>query len=88
MDSIPSQFNHSQIVKVNTDLRWQVYFRLQELNIPCQCSLYQPLQAKTDHAVEAIQLWSVVRSFTLSSHELVHWLNRCWQINDSQPDNL
>ena len=87
MSSIPSKFTQSQIVNVNADLRWQVYYRLQELDIPCQCLPYKPLQAQPNHVQAAIQLWSVVRSFSLSSHELVNWLNHCWKINSYHRDN-
>ncbi len=89
MSSTPSGFTKSQIVNVDADLRWQVYYRLQELNIPCQCLPYQSLQIQLNHALAAIQLWSVVRSFNLSNHELIDWLNHCWEIDCyNRDDNL
>ena len=41
--------------------RWQVYYRLQELNIDAQCQGFRPLQVSIDTATEAIQLWSIVK---------------------------
>ncbi len=88
MSSTPSGFTKSQIVNVDVNLRWQVYYRLRELNIPCQCLPYQPLEVELNHAPAAIQLWSVVRSFSLSSRELVDWLEHCWEIDCHNRDNL
>ena len=88
MSSTPSEFPQSQIVNINAGLRWQVYYRLQELDIPCQCLPYQPMQVQLNHVPAAIQLWSVVRNFNLSRHELVDWLNHCWKIDGYNRDNL
>jgi hypothetical protein len=81
MNSMPSESTQNQIVNVNADLRWQVYYRLQELDIPCQCMPYKPLQVQLNHMLAAIQLWSVVRSLNSSNQELVDWLDRCWKID-------
>lgn len=81
MDSTSSKFTQSQVVNVNAHFRWQVYYRLQELDIPCECLPYKPLLAQSNHVLAAIQLWSVVRNFSLSTHELVDWLNHCWKMN-------
>ena len=68
------------IVTVQWSDRWQIYHRLQALDISCQCGTNRPLQVKVDDIHTAIQLWSVAKQFTASRRELVHWLNRCWRI--------
>ena len=82
MDSLNTD---SQVVTIDWTERWQVYQRLQELQIPCQCLPNQPLQVNLSSPSAAIQLWSVVRHFTASRQELADWLKHCWQvsINDS-----
>ena len=60
--------------------RWQVYHRLQELAIPCQCGTNQPLSAQIDDVASAIQLWSVVRQLTLPRRNLASWLEHCWKL--------
>ena len=88
MSSIPFKFTPDQIVNVNADIRWQVYYRLKELDIKCQCLPSQPLYAEIESLPAAIQLWSVVSCFSLSRCELVDWLNCCWKINSYHPDNI
>jgi hypothetical protein len=76
-----------QIIAINFTGRWQVYYRLQELEIPCQCATNQPLQIKINNPKTAIQLWSVVKQFTEPRHELVRWLESCWNIDFYQSNN-
>ncbi len=68
-----------QIVEVNWADRWQVYQRLQELDIPCWCDTEQPLTVHIASVTAAVQLWSVLRQFTQSRQDLVWWLKHCWQ---------
>ncbi len=68
-----------EIVEVDWADRWQVYQRLQELDIPCCCVTEQPLRVHIADPIAAIQLWSVLRQFTQSRQDLVCWLERCWQ---------
>ncbi len=68
-----------EIVEVNPAERWQVYQRLQELDIPCRCATEQPLMVHIAHVTAAVQLWSVSRQFTASRQDSVCWLKRCWQ---------
>lgn len=70
-----------QIIEIAFVDRWQVYRRLQELSIPCQCGTNRPLMAQIDDVTAAIQLWSVIRQLTVSRHELVCCLERCWRLN-------
>ena len=70
-----------QIVEVSGIHRWEVYRRLQELEIACWCSSGQPLQVQIEDAVEATQLGSVLRQLTAPKHELVGLLENCWLAN-------
>ena len=69
----------SEMVEVSWADRWQVYQRLQELDIPCWCATEQPLRAHIADVAAAIQLWSVIRQLTASRQELVRTLERCWR---------
>ncbi|MGB5963102.1 MAG: Asr1405/Asl0597 family protein [Coleofasciculaceae cyanobacterium] len=69
-----------QIVEICWSERWQVYRRLQELSIPCQCRTNQPLVAQIEDVTAAIQLWSVVRQVTLRRCEQASWIERCWHV--------
>ncbi|MGK7914295.1 MAG: Asr1405/Asl0597 family protein [Prochloraceae cyanobacterium] len=76
----------SQVVEVNSAARWQVYQRLLELQISCQCLTNKPLQVQLHSTKEAIQLWSVVKHLTASRQELASWLDRCWHMETSKED--
>jgi hypothetical protein len=65
--------------EIHSPDRWQVYRRLQELDIECDCASYQPLQAEIKGAIAATQIWSVTRQFTASRQELVDRLENCWK---------
>ncbi|MFK0730668.1 MAG: Asr1405/Asl0597 family protein [Gloeotrichia echinulata GP01] len=75
----PSEIQKSHIVEINWTDRWQVYQRLQDLNIPCWCETNQPLRVEICHPIAAIQLWSVIRQFTASRQDLIQNLKYCWQ---------
>ena len=62
----------------NTE-RWNVYRRLQELEIPCRCSTNLPLQVDINNPQAIAQLCSVVKQITASRSELIGWLNQCWK---------
>lgn len=79
-----SEAEIQQVVTVNWAERWSVYYRLQELQIPCKCSTNRPLQVQLDNTKTAIQLWSVAKQFSASRHELVGWLKCCWQIKSDR----
>ncbi|MCA1994959.1 MAG: hypothetical protein LDL41_23355 [Coleofasciculus sp. S288] len=80
----PSSFqpeaDQEQEIEISWADRWQVYHRLQELEIPSQCGANQPLCAQINNVVAAIQLWSVVRQLTVPRRELASWLEQCWKI--------
>lgn len=60
--------------------RWQVYFRLQELGLDCQCQSYKPLLVKINSAHDAVQVWSVVNQVSKSKQDLMSWIKQCWQL--------
>lgn len=65
--------------QVNQADRWQVYQRLQELDIACECYINQPLKVDIHSPTAAIQLQSVIKQFTADRQSLVEWLECCWQ---------
>ncbi|MEM9089704.1 MAG: Asr1405/Asl0597 family protein [Cyanobacteria bacterium P01_F01_bin.53] len=67
-------------VIVSCDDRWQVYRRLQELNIDCQCSSFQPLKVNLQTPTEALQLWSVVKRISEPRLVLIERLNQSWKV--------
>lgn len=58
--------------------RWNVYNRLQELSIPCQCRCGSPLKVAVDSPTAALQVWSVVRRLTTSRTVAIDALENCW----------
>ena len=78
-------FNHNQstceIVEVSCVDRWQVYKRLQELDIDCWCESEQPLQVYLKNTNEANQLESVLKQFTANRYELAQLLQSCWEVS-------
>ena len=69
-----------QAISINGTERWDVYHRLQELEIPCECPAHQPLTVQISSPNQLIQLWSVVRRINASRHELVLSLEKYWQL--------
>lgn len=59
--------------------RWDVYHRLQELGILCECSLNNPLKVYLDSPEQVILFWGVVKQITATRLELIEWLQACWQ---------
>jgi hypothetical protein len=60
--------------------RWQIYHRLQELEISCKCSTGNPLTVAVDTPTAAIQVWSVARQPSTDRSQLVDWLDRCFTL--------
>ena len=69
-----------QVVAIPRGDRWQVYQRLQSLEIPCYCSKAGSLEVEVDSPLAAIQVWSAIGQFTRPRRELALWLDRCWQL--------
>ncbi|MEW6496228.1 MAG: Asr1405/Asl0597 family protein [Cyanobacteriota bacterium] len=70
-----------QVIEIAASDRWQVYRRLQELSIPCQCGTNKPLSYQINDVTTAIQVWSVVRQLTVPRYVLASWLESCWRIS-------
>jgi hypothetical protein len=79
LKSFLSQTKQTYVVEVNWLDRWQVYQRLQELDIPCWCEANEPLKVEITSPVAAIQLWSVMQQFTASRQALISLLKLNWQ---------
>lgn len=82
MNRASSQIETQQEIEISWGDRWQVYRRLQELAIPCECGTNQPLRYQIKDVTAAIQLWSVVRQLTVPRRELASWLEHCWQMRN------
>lgn len=76
-----SPLSPSQVIGIQGVERWQVYHRLQELEIKCECRPHKPLEIECNSPQDAIQVWSVLKNLTESRQELLLWLDRCWQLN-------
>ncbi len=79
MSLLPESLEAPQVVEVNWADRWQVYHRLQELAIPCECEMSQPLRVNINDSITAIQVWSVCQQLLAPRNNLISWLQRCWQ---------
>ena len=79
MNPLSHESEVREMVAVDWLDRWQVYQRLQELDVPCRCYTNEPLTVQIANGVAAIQLWSVAKQLTAPRQELVCWLERCWQ---------
>lgn len=75
---IISQLATKHTVEVNLADRWQIFRRLQELDIPSWCETEQPLTIAIANPTHAIQVWCVVRQSTASRHDLIQTLKKCW----------
>lgn len=80
MTTIPTNTDNLQEIAIDRTDIWQAYYRLQELEIPCQCGVNQPLQVQLSHPIAAIQVWSVIKYLRGSRNELITWLNDCWYL--------
>ena len=60
--------------------QWQIYHRLQELEISCKCSTGKPLTVTVETPTAAVQVWRVARQPSLDRSQLVDWLDRCFTL--------
>ena len=72
----------SQTVSIDRCDRWQAYYRLQELDIPCACLADGRLQVEVNSPIAALQLRSVFQSLTASRQHLINWLEHCWELEE------
>ncbi|WP_341531155.1 Asr1405/Asl0597 family protein [Nostoc sp. UHCC 0302] len=71
-----------QVLQIPLCDRWRIYYRLQELMIPCSCPPDGSLRVQVNNLLEAILIRSILMQFLASRHELVDWLERCWCYSD------
>ncbi|NEO85823.1 MAG: hypothetical protein F6J87_16455 [Spirulina sp. SIO3F2] len=57
--------------------RWEMYHRLQDLDIPCSCQAHRPLQVHCRSTLDAIQCWSIARQLTQPRLVLAQVLDAC-----------
>ena len=67
--------------------KWEMYHRLQALQIPCQCFMHKPLQVELTSPIAAIHFWSIIQRLTAPRSQLVERLNLCWQKEMPQPNS-
>ncbi|HLP92285.1 MAG TPA: hypothetical protein VK184_27300 [Nostocaceae cyanobacterium] len=77
MMSPPSE----QILRIPVGDRWSVYYRLQELMIPCEYLADGGLRVQVNSPQTAILVRSILMQFFASRHQLIAWLEHCWQYN-------
>ncbi|WP_083468748.1 Asr1405/Asl0597 family protein [Nostoc piscinale] len=74
-----SEIDQKYVVEVNWADRWQVYQRLNELDIPCCCEVNKPLQVEIANPLAMIQFWCVMQRFLACRPELIQTLENSWQ---------
>ncbi|GAX45423.1 hypothetical protein NIES4075_64440 [Tolypothrix sp. NIES-4075] len=72
-----------QILQIPLCDRWRIHHRLQELMIKSSCPADGSLRVQVNSCITAILVRSIVMQFVASRHELVHWLERCWNYSDN-----
>ncbi|MFS0514309.1 Asr1405/Asl0597 family protein [Nostoc sp. UIC 10607] len=71
-----------QVLQIPLSDRWRIHHRLQELKIQSSCPPDGSLRVQVNNLVEAILIRSTVMQFLASRHELLEWLERCWDYSD------
>ncbi|MDB9455600.1 Asr1405/Asl0597 family protein [Dolichospermum circinale] len=80
MKSSSSETDRKHVIDIDWADRWQVYQRLQELDIICICETNQPLMVEINNPTAAIQLWSVIQQFSASRQDLIKNIENSWRI--------
>ena len=68
-----------QVVSVARCDRWSIYYRLQDLNIPCACPADGTLRVQVDHPTALVLVRSTLRQFSAPRQDALQWLERCWE---------
>lgn len=84
MEFVKPDQQFSDVLEVDRINRWNIYNRLRQLGIPCQCRIGHPLVVQVGNADTAVQLWSVVQQFTAPRVVTLDYLERCWQQQSRQ----
>lgn len=66
-------------VEIDRVNRWNVYRRLQELDMVCECGCDRPLTVAIHTPADALQVWSVVQATSQTKQSLADHLERCWK---------
>lgn len=74
-----TEIESSITIAIDAIARWDVFRRLQELAIPCECTCGEPLKVSVSTAAAAIQVWSVVKQSTSPREFSIDHLKRCWK---------
>jgi len=77
--SLSDQSADPQSVQVRRCDRWQIYQRLQDLDIDCICPVDGGLKVVIASPTALVQFWSVIQPYQASRPMLVNYLDRCWQ---------
>ncbi|WP_287684218.1 MULTISPECIES: Asr1405/Asl0597 family protein [unclassified Microcystis] len=77
IDKLPSE--GEKIFPLSAWESWQLYHRLQVLDIECKCLLHKLLQVCIAGPAQLLQLWSVLRQLEASRGCLIDWLETCCQ---------
>lgn len=80
LKSSSSETDKKHVIDIDWADRWQVYQRLQELDIICICETNQPLMVEINNPTAAIQLWSVIQQFSASRQDLIENIENSWRI--------
>lgn len=91
--SLPDGSRHF-LIQVECENRWEVYKRLQKLDISCRFQMYAPLEVQIDHSTDVMQLWSILQRTTMPRNILIGRLKNCWKLpaahrckSQIQPEN-
>ncbi len=79
MNQHPPSTAEGYLVSVARSDRWQIYHRLQDLQIPCTCTPDGLLRVSVNTCMSAVLVRSTVQQLICSRGELVDWLERCWR---------
>ncbi|PZU98055.1 MAG: hypothetical protein DCE90_05830 [Pseudanabaena sp.] len=72
----------NQVATVEGIVRWEIYHRLQDLEIPCKCSSGSPLTVDISSPNHLIQFWKISQRVNASRTELVQILENNWRLVD------
>lgn len=74
----PPELDPGIVLELDPIDRWNVFSRLQELSIDCDCHCGTPLQVAVHTPTAAVQVWSVIRRMTAPRDVAIASLENCW----------
>lgn len=78
MNADKPNWHSSQALSHRGSERWEIYQRLQELEVICSCQSHQPLRVNLQTPTDLMLFWSVSRRVLSDRTTLLDWLNDCW----------